>query len=67
MQSKAMAKVITDDIINCKWKEKEERRPKRAIKALIVVEHATPRSIEKWKRVMFMQTWSPIAIKDVKD
>jgi hypothetical protein len=42
-----MAKVIADEIINCKRKEKEERRPKRPIKTLIVVEHATPRSIEK--------------------
>jgi hypothetical protein len=67
MQSKAMAKVIVDEIINYKWKEKEERRPKRTIKTLIVVEHATPRSIEKWKSVMFMQTWFPIAIKDVGD
>jgi len=67
MQSKAMANVIAYEIINCKWKEKKERRLKRVIKTLIIVEHATPRSTEKWKKVMFMQTWSPIAIRDVGD
>jgi len=42
-----MAKVVGNEIKECKQKEKEERRSKRVAKTLIIVEHATQRSIKK--------------------
>jgi hypothetical protein len=58
MWSKAMAKAIIYKIKEWKWKEKEERRSKKAIETLTIIEYATRRSIEKWTRAMFMQAWS---------
>ncbi len=49
--SKVMAKVVGNEMKECKQKEKEERRSKRVAKTLIIVEHATQRSIKKWAKV----------------
>ncbi len=67
MWSKSMAKATTNDIKECKWKEKKERRSKEVVETLTIAKHVTPKSIEKQARAMFMQTWSLIAIKDTRD
>jgi hypothetical protein len=67
MQSKAMVKAIINEIKEWKWKEKEERRSKRVIEALTIIECATQRSTEKRTKAMFMWAWSPIASRDVWD
>jgi hypothetical protein len=42
-----MAKVATNEIKECKQKEKEEKRSKRIAKTFTIVEHTTQRSIKK--------------------
>jgi hypothetical protein len=42
-----MAKVATNEIKECTQKEKEERRSKRVVKTLTIVECAIQRSTEK--------------------
>jgi hypothetical protein len=42
-----MAKVVANEIKECKRKEKEERRLKRVAKTLTIVESAIERSIKK--------------------
>jgi hypothetical protein len=56
MRSKSMAKATTNEIKECKGKEKKESRSKRVVETLTIVKHATQRSIEKQARAMFMQT-----------
>ncbi len=58
MWSKVMVKVATNEIKECKQKEKEEKKSKRVAKTFIIVEGATQRSIKKWTKVLvFMQAW----------
>jgi len=49
-----MAKVITYEIKECTWKEKEERKFIKANETLTIVKCATQRSIEKLTKAVFM-------------
>ncbi len=46
MQSKAMAKAITYEIRECKWKKKKNG-PKKVVETFTIVECTIQRSIEK--------------------
>jgi len=57
MQLKAMAKATINDIRKCKWKEKEEKKSRKAIETFTLIEWTIRRSIEKQTRGIFVQVW----------